>query len=205
MFVITVPKDFSRTQRITWTLTANGVTNTVPFHMHTDYKITPFKSSEESPNRDFNVPPVLRFTEGGSTSSGPTAIVAKALSRTATVGTPMPLDLWVDDDALYSSGGNGPLGGTREMVNLIVSKYRGPGTVTVAGVKLATLKGGKALEPYAGKAATTVSFSEPGDYMLHINANDLSGNGGGGSGCCWTTVIMKVTVTGTAGRTGGGQ
>jgi hypothetical protein len=58
------------------------------------------------------------------------------------------------------------------------------------------LKGGKAMEPYSGKASTTVTFSQPGDYMLHLTANDLSGNGGGGSGCCWTTAIVKVAVTG---------
>ena len=88
----------------------------------------------------------------------------------------------------------------RPPVNLIVSKYRGPGTVTVAEArpKFEALKGGKPLEPYSGKASTTVTFSEPGDYMLHVTANDYSGNGGGGSGCCWTTVIVKVAVTGAA-------
>ena len=39
-----------------------------------------------------------------------------------------------------------------------------------------------------------LQHSEPGDYVLHININDYSGNGGGGSGCCWTTVLMKVAV-----------
>ena len=47
MFVVTMPKEFGKTQKITWTLTANGVTTSVPFHMHTDYNITPMKSSEE--------------------------------------------------------------------------------------------------------------------------------------------------------------
>ena len=38
-------------------------------------------------------------------------------------------------------------------------------------------------------------FSEPGEYVLHIIANDYSGDGGGGEVCCWTTALMKVTVT----------
>jgi hypothetical protein len=66
MFVVTVPKEFAKTQKLTWTLTANGVTTSVPFHMHTDYNITPFKSSEESPNREFNRPPALRGERSGS-------------------------------------------------------------------------------------------------------------------------------------------
>jgi hypothetical protein len=194
MFVVTVPKEFQKTQRLTWTLTVNGVTTSVPFHMHTDYNITPLKSSEESPNREFNRPPVLRLLENGPTLAGPLASVATALERTASVGTPMPLDLWADDDALYSSGGNGPMSADRPPVTATISKYRGPGNVTVSPAKFTATKGGKALEPYSGKASATVNFSEPGDYLLHITVNDYSGNGGGGSGCCWTTVIMKVAV-----------
>jgi len=200
MFVVTMPKEFLKTQKFTWTLTANGVTTTIPFGMHTDYNITPMKSSEESPNREFNTPPRLRFAQAGPIFVGPVGTLAKAIERTATVGAPMAIDVWTEDDALYSSGGNGPLGGERQMVIVSVTKYRGPGKVTVANgvnVKLATTKGGKALEAYAGNGSTTVTFSEPGDYVLHINGGDLSGNGGGGSGCCWTTAFMKVTVSPT--------
>ena len=38
--------------------------------------------------------------------------------------------------------------------------------------------------PFSGKATTTVKFSEPGDYILHVTANDYSGEGGGGFVCC---------------------
>ena len=40
-----------KTQKISWTLTVNGMTTTIPFYMHTDYNISPFKSSEESAER----------------------------------------------------------------------------------------------------------------------------------------------------------
>jgi hypothetical protein len=204
MFVVTVPREFAKTQKLTWTLTANGVTTSVPFHMHTDYNLTPFKSSEESPNREFNHPPVLRFTEAGPTLVGPVAAMGGALERSATVGVPMPLDLWADDDALYSSGGNAPLTGERPPVNLTLSKYRGPGNVAVADapIKFTALKGGTPAEPYSGRASTTVTFDRPGDYVLHLTANDYSGNGGGGSGCCWTTVMIKVAVKAGAGTSG---
>lgn len=205
MFIVTMPKEFGKGQKISWTLTSNGVTTTIPFHMHTDYNITPMKSSEESPNREFNTPPRLRFALNGPILVGPIATVATAFARTATVGRPMPIELWADDDALYSSGGNGPLSGDRPPLNISVTKYRGPGKVTVADgpIKLEALKGGRPLEPYSGKGATTVTFSEPGDYVLHVNAMDLSGNGGGGSGCCWSTVMIKVAVIGTPATTGG--
>jgi hypothetical protein len=196
MFVVTVPKEFPKTQKITWTLTANGVTTSVPFHMHTDYNITPWKSSEESPNRLFNEPPKLRFTEAGPTLVGPFATMASASARTATVNTPMPISVFVDDDALYSSGGNGPMNAERSPVSVSVTKYRGPGEVKVdpASARMQTTKGGKPLEDYSGKATPTVTFSEAGDYVLHVQINDYSGPGGGGSGCCWTTTLVKVAV-----------
>lgn len=72
--------------------------------------------------------------------------------------------------------------------------------------KFEPLKGGKPDEPYSGKAATTVRFSEAGDYMLHVTVNDYSGNGGGGTVCCWTTAIMKVAVSGASpAKSTGGQ
>jgi hypothetical protein len=92
-------------------------------------------------------------------------------------------------------------------VTVAVSKYRGPGDVTIAerAPKLAATKGGNPDEPFSGKASTTVTFSQPGDYLLHVNATDYSGNGGGGSGCCWTTALIKVAVAPGAATTGGAR
>ena len=47
-------------------------------------------------------------------------------------------------------------------------------------------------EPYEGKATTTAKFSEPGEYVLQVTANDYSGDGGGGFQCCWTNSLVKV-------------
>ena len=96
------------------------------------------------------------------------------------------------------------MGGQRPPVTVTISKYRGPGNVTIGAPRVAftALKGGKPLEPYSGKASTTVTFSEAGDYLLHVTINDYSGLGGGGSGCCWTNALMKVAVKGTGATTG---
>lgn len=203
VFVVTVPKDFPRTEKLRWTLSANGSTTTVPFYMHTDYNLSPLKGQEESPNREFNTPPTLKFGEPGPVIMGPLNNGLKPImTRTATVGTPLVLDIVADDDALYSSGGNSPISEARPIVTVDVTKYRGPGTVTATRPKFTTVKGGKPLEKYSGKGTTEVKFSEPGEYLLHVNGGDYSGNGGGGAGCCWTTGIIKVTVTGGPARTG---
>lgn len=197
VFMFTVPKEFTRTQKISWVLTANGVRTTVPFHMSPDYNVTPFKSSEESPGGGWNLPPVVRLTESGPSFAGPAASLAKAIVRMASVNAPMALDFWADDDAKNSSGSNAPSRNPGSPVSLTLAKYRGPGAVTFtdARPKFEALKGGKPDEPYSGKTSTTVRFSEAGDYVLHVTANDYSGNGGGGTVCCWTTAMIKVAVS----------
>jgi len=198
MFTITVPKNTPVTEKLWWVLTVNGVTQRVSFYMSPDYNITPQRASEESPGGKFNTPPVLRFSETGPAIQSPVASLTNASERTAVVGTPLPLSVWIEDDALYSSGSNAPMEKAPRIVDVVVSKYRGPGAVVVAKdlEKLTTLKGGKPAEPYAGTGSTSVTFSEPGNYVLHVNANDLSGPGGGATGCCWTTSLIKVSVKG---------
>src|SRR5205814_9743659 len=63
MFTFTMPNEFARTQKVTWTLTVNGVTSSVPFYMSPDYNVSPFKSSEQGPSGQYNLPPVLRYAE----------------------------------------------------------------------------------------------------------------------------------------------
>ena len=198
MFTITVPKDTPANEKLWWVLTVNGVTQRVPFHRSPDYNITPQQASEESPGGKYNKPPILRFSESGPAIQNPIANVANVIERVATVGMPMRLDFWVEDDGLYSSGSNAPMNEAARMVELVVAKYRGPGPVTVAKdhETWTALKGGKPGEPYAGRTSTTVNFSLPGEYLLHITANDLSGPGGGATGCCWTTSLIKVAVKG---------
>jgi hypothetical protein len=69
-------------------------------------------------------------------------------------------------------------------------KYRGPGEVKFAD---ATVKIDAAA---GGKAVTTATFSAAGEYVLRAQANDRTGEGGGGFQCCWTNAHVKVTVTG---------
>ena len=47
---------------------------------------------------------------------------------------------------------------------------------------------------FTGKASTTATFSEPGEYLLKLTANDNSGEGGRGFQCCWSNAYVKVTV-----------
>jgi hypothetical protein len=193
VFTITVPKEFTAQQRLTWSVTVNNQTTSIPLRMNTDYVISPFEDAAVG-----NTPPVIKFEESGPTIQGPIANLTKALPRTATVGTPLPLPMWASDDAKYTSGTNAPMRNPRPPVTALWSKYRGPGKVTFepanARPKFDTLSGGQVGQPYAGKSSVTATFSDPGEYILHVVANDYSGPGGGGEVCCWTTAMLKVTV-----------
>jgi len=189
MFTVPAPKDFKPEDKYVWTLTANGQTTSIPLHLLADYVMAPF--SEIAAN---NTPPVIRFEQTGKTIQGPLAQLATAATRTATVGTPLTLPVFVTDDAKYASGtGTGPPA-NRPPVSLRWSKYRGPGDVKFDKPRPEVDKLQAGEGAFNGRASTTATFSEPGDYVLHLTANDYSGDGGGGFGCCWTTALVKVSV-----------
>ena len=104
---------------------------------------------------------------------------------------PLTLTVWVGDDAkTLPTAKTLPKG---PPVTVTWGKYRGPGAVTFANNKPAVEKTeGSAV--FNGKATTTAIFSEPGEYILRVVANDWSGDGGRGFQCCWTNGQVKVTV-----------
>ena len=191
VFVVTVPKDFG-TNRLTWTLTANHKTTEIPLDIDPLWEVSPFSEVGMG-----NTPPVIRFEENGAGVQGPLGI---GPTLTATLPNPLSLTVWVADDAKMFPGAKPP---RIPPVALTWSKYRGPGTVTFAKEKPAVEKiEGKGPEaaPFNGKSTTTATFSEPGEYVLLVVANDWSGEGGRGFQCCWTTGHVKVSVKPAAGQ-----
>jgi hypothetical protein len=189
MFSVPVPKDLKDDQRLTWTITVNGQMMTIPLTVKPDYVVSPFSDVAVK-----NTPPVVKLDATGPAIQGPIATVATALPRTAAVSAPLPLSVWASDDMKYSSGNNAPQRNPPPPVTLTWSKYRGTGAVTFDKPKpeLEKLTEGEAA--FSGKAVANAKFSEPGDYLLHVTANDYSGPGGGGEVCCWTTILVKVSV-----------
>ncbi len=64
MFTVMVPKDFG-SNKLTWTLTANGVTTAIPFSLNPLYEVAPFRDASG------NTPPYVGFSGHGPFVQGP--------------------------------------------------------------------------------------------------------------------------------------
>ena len=187
VFTVTVPQDFG-TNKLTWTLVANGRTTSVPAHLDPRWEISPFSEVGVG-----NTPPLISFENGGPYVQGPRPI---SIALETTLRNPVTLNLWAADDAKTFLGGKAP---DAPPVTVTWSKFRGPGAVKFTNNKPAVEKAeGKwkttPAPVFSGKATTTATFSEPGEYVLRVVANDWSGDGGGGFQCCWTNGQVKVSV-----------
>lgn len=212
VFTIRVPKDFGD-KKLTWTLTANGQTNAITMHLKPDWVVEPY---EDAANK--NTPPVIKFEQNGAGFTGPPSGFAAAY--TTTMPDPLTLAAWLTDegpkinipepptsrgrgrgrggsptDDPQAPGRGRGAGGAAAAgfpaappLAMTVSLFRGPGGVTFDNPKPPIDRDA------GGKAATTATFSAPGDYILRVQANDSTGEGGGGFQCCWTNAHVKVTV-----------
>ena len=184
IFTIKVPKDFGD-KRLHWSLTINGKTNVIPLDINTLWEISPFVDATN------NTPPFIGFSATGPFVQGP---IGPRTSMTATVEKPLTIDAWVADDANVSLGGTRP---RTPAVTAFWSKFRGPGDVKFSVERPPVEKTEFTPPPkteFSGKVSTTATFSEPGEYILRLVANDWSGDGGRGFQCCWSNGLVKVSV-----------
>jgi len=175
VFRIVVPKDFG-SKKLTWTIVANGQTTSIPMSLNPLWVVEPFKDAGNG-----NTPPVVKFEPAGPSFTGPPHGIARTLA--AKLSDALSLTLWVSDDKPLAGARGGPV---------TWSRFRGPGDVKFENEKPPA--------DAAGKVTTTVKFAAPGEYILRAQANDATGDGGGGFQCCWTNVHVKVTVSPAAGN-----
>ena len=173
VFVIKVPKDFGN-KTLRWTIEANGERNSVPFTLNKGYPVTPFKEAGMS-----NSPPKLAFAENGPKVTGPPVGIAAEL--TGTVGQAIPIAVAIEDDKGIAQ--------TKSTIVGTVSfhKYRGPGSAKFDSARVSAKQQGE-------RVSVNAVFDKPGEYIVRVQANDESGEGGAGFQCCWTNAYVKVNV-----------
>ncbi|MBA3271676.1 MAG: hypothetical protein H0T71_14325 [Acidobacteria bacterium] len=173
VFVIKVPKDFGGTN-VRWTIEANGERNSVPFTLNKGYPVTPFKEAGMS-----NSPPSLTFAGNGPKVTGPPVGIAAELTGKA--GEAIALAVSVEDDKGIAPGKSA------NVATVSFHKYRGPGGVKFDNTRVSAKQQGE-------RISVKASFDKAGEYIVRVQANDESGEGGGGFQCCWTNAYVKVHV-----------
>jgi hypothetical protein len=176
VFRVVVPKDFGDANKIVWTVTVRGKSESIAATLNRVWQIDRNRTTRggNSQSIDSNHPPEVAV-QPSTVSIGQSGAAKISVSAT--------------DDGLPKWRG--------ESIGMTVEweKFRGPGTVTFSQIK----------QPLKdGKAEVTASFSEPGSYILMAVVDDGSGESAGNFGyhCCWTNVQVTVNVTG-GGATGG--
>src|SRR4029077_11596381 len=126
----------------------------------------------------------LRTTRGGNSekisSNRPASVKVDTSNQTAGGAT---LTVSATDDGLPKRRGE-PVG-----LTVFWTKFRGPGSVQFSAPQAKLVN---------GKAGTSATFSEPGDYVLQAVVDDGSGESAGNFGyhCCWTNTQVTVKVGG---------
>ncbi len=178
VFTIKVPKDFG-TKKLVWTVTVNGIAQSIPLGITNGYTIEPFEERGMG-----NKPP--EFTFGTNKVFGPPT--GPAAEFTGTVNTPVAITFKVDDPKETKKGSTRtPARNAGAIATVELHKYRGPGTIKFDPVRFATKTQGEVV-------TSNATFSLPGEYLVRIEGNDESGEGGGGFQCCWTNTYVKVTI-----------
>ena len=227
VFTIKLPKDFG-TKKLSWTIVANGFTNTITLHTNPDYIVEPF---EDAANK--NTPPKFTFEPNGPIFTGPPSTIAA--KYTGTVGAPLPLTVWISDEgskinvpepssrargrgargaaaagATADTGATGAAAGRSAARGAAPEGFTPPPAMAVTWTKFrgpgdVTFDNNKPSIDRAaqGKSVTNATFSAPGDYILRVEGNDSTGSGGGGFQCCWSNAHVSVSVKPAAGT--GGQ
>ena len=177
LFTVIVPADFGE-QQVTWTLSAHGETIAIPGHLRPEWQIDALREATSG-----NTPPSLKFESGGRPIQGP---AGRHTSMAVSRPDPAVVTLWATDDGIrkFRAARRAP------QLGLVWSKYRGPGAVGFSETA-PEIDG-------TGKAMTTATFGEPGEYVLRVLAWDDSGpqraTMATGFQCCWTNAYVDVSV-----------
>lgn len=186
VFAVIVPANFDPKTRITWTLNNRGESYAIAGSLNPQWEIDALQGEAGSDN----TPPSLKFSESGVEGRGPGGTTGGPL--TTTVNTPLAISIWARDDGRGSSSIASSGRAAVPVVALAFFKHQGPGTIAFTPEMARVPAAG-------GQVTTTATFSQPGEYILRVRANDSANPGAiataGHAQCCWTNAFLKVTVT----------
>ena len=171
VFSVSVPYDFGTGDVVVWTLTTQGDEIAATGSLVPTYILDEPTSSGRGA-----VAPFMSLEEDGPRLQGRRGLWAGP--RTVKVNEPLPITAWIQ----HAEPGTW-LGWT---------KHQGPGEVVFSESEVR-------LDAAEGAAVTTASFSQPGSYVVRVQAiNDLESSRNPTYGfefhCCWTNGFIRVDV-----------
>ena len=200
VFTVQVPGDFAeRGGRVVWTLRSQETSShAVPGKVGVEaYRL------HYQPMAMGSLPPMLKLQPDGPELWGPMTLAGDArqisawldggdpvgrietpLTLAAAVGSPLSLTVWVAD-RLAPDAEREPVQGGATW-----STHRGPAPATFSEMRPKP-------DPVAdGRADTTVTFTEAGEYVLRVRADNFNPvDSTPPDQCCWTNGYLKVVVT----------
>ncbi|MGC4080600.1 MAG: hypothetical protein QM736_00400 [Vicinamibacterales bacterium] len=216
-FAIKVPRDFGQ-KKLTWTIVANNQTASITFYLNREYNMSLYReeaNGNDPPQMKFaaNAPMLIGPNVGfaqeltgvvnqpvplkmWASDVAPTEKnwenIVSAQNRPKSAPPAKDQIAIVGGQVLNAGGTARPSNSTPPPdITAVWSKYRGPGTVTIAprgGVPLVT--GGN--PSTVAEAAATATFSASGEYWLR--AEPVEADDGFDGLCCFSFALVKVTV-----------
>ena len=198
VFTVRVPGEFARNDgRVVWTLrTPDSSVHEVPGKVGVEaYRL------HHQPMAMGSLPPRLKLQPDGPPLWGPMTVAGDArsiaawsdgwntagslgnpLPVTATVGTPLALTVWIADRLAPDAEREPVRGGATWFI------HQGPALPTFAETR-------PPLDA-DGQATTTVTFIEPGEYLLRVRADNFTPvDSTPADQCCWTNGYITVAVS----------
>ena len=204
VFVVTVRPDWPVDREVIWAFRSEGELYSVPGSSRTGAMQLTTGPAGMGSDRPF-----LRMDEGGEEGVGIMDPIWGE-PRSARVGEPLEITVWGRDNMVD--------GAAREdlvPVNVAMWGHHGPGYPVIVAEQPPEEEepeGGRGggglgqparpnsvqvpLESEDGAANFTVTFDEPGDYVLRVMVdNHRAADSGQGDQCCWTNGYVEVNVS----------
>lgn len=185
VFTVTVPPDFGRNELV-WTVDFRNQTYAIPGRVsNTNYLIDAMYQPATG-----LTPPILRFERDGEEGQGPHGIWREPL--TARVGQPLELEVWtLDETWTEEQESEAVIDLEPHEVSIRWYRYQGPGGVSFGSDRIEV---DPTEDGSVARAVTSATFSEPGEYVLYVRANNEPVTSAGQEQCCWTNGYVQVTV-----------
>jgi hypothetical protein len=170
VFTVTVPAGYEGD--VVWHLRTAGQENRVPGRA-----TAPAYELSFQPMAVGSVPPTLRFDRNGPAGRGPRGVEGPELP--ARVGTGLELTAWVTDESVRDRPAE---------TGINWYKHQGPGRVSFSNASQSPDE--------EGRIAATALFSEPGEYLIRVRADNFRApDSTPADQCCWTNGYLRVRVS----------